>query len=600
LVRVEISVEENVGKPMRRLVCHGGNSGMRPERLECQTARIIRLGRHPESDLVFGDDQVSRRHAEICPRGEEWVLNNLSTTNPILVDGLQLTGEMALGARQTLTLGTTTVLVEIETGPGGSSRKKADELAGLVEYLDRLEFMTDAESMVELTLRVLHQHCRATWTGFLGNEAEELHVRAHFPEDLAGNSFLSRELNRRVLTELKPVWQASVGTDGDVSESLRRVNDSLGVPLIDSRGSRPRTLGVVHLYRQHHKFLERETHFAQIVAQMASHWLSGHRDRLALAAALERLHARSGVTDQLVGTSPPIKELKRKIEKVAASGLAVLIRGESGTGKELIAAAIHRASPRGDAPLIAVNCASIDHARAESDLFGHERGAFTGADHRHAGYFQQAHEGTLFLDEVGELPLDCQAKLLRAIESGVIRPMKGREQRVDVRLIAATNRKLEEEVASGRFREDLYYRIAPVIIEAPLLRNRAGDIQQLSQHFLDRLALSCHRVVRLSPEALVVLEGYSWPGNVRQLRSVIEAGFHLADGDEIGKEHLPLVPVSTRPDEDSLNLELSEKRLIAKALERTGNNLSRAADLLGIHRETLGIRARKLGLLPPT
>jgi DNA-binding NtrC family response regulator len=583
---------------MRRLLCHGRNSGMRPERFECQTSQIIRLGRHPDSDLVFVDDQVSRRHAEISPRGDEWVLHNLSTTNPILVDGLQLTGEMVLGARHTLTLGTTSVLLEIETGPGGSSRTKAEALAGLVEYLDRLELITDAESMVELTLNVLHKHCRATWTGFLGNEAEELRVRAQYPENLAGNSFLSRELNRRVLTELKPVWQASVGTEGDISESLRRVHDSLGVPLIDSRAPQPRTLGVVHLYRQQDKFLERETHFAQIVAQMASHWLSNHRDRSALAAALERLRARSGVTDQLVGTSPAIKELKRKIEKVAVSGLAVLVRGESGTGKELIAAAIHRLGPRGLAPLIAVNCASIDHMRAESDLFGHEKGAFTGADSRHAGYFQQAHEGTLFLDEVGELPLDCQAKLLRALESGVIRPMKGRELRVDVRLIAATNRNLEVEIAAGRFREDLYYRIAPVVIEAPLLRNRVGDIRLLAQHFLDRLALSCHRVVRLSPRALLALEAYSWPGNVRQLRSVIEAGFHLADGDEIVPEHLPMATNTVRSSDDSLNLEEAEKRMMTLALERTGNNLSRAAELLGIHRETLGIRARKLGLLP--
>jgi DNA-binding NtrC family response regulator len=236
--------------------------------------------------------------------------------------------------------------------------------------------------------------------------------------------------------------------------------------------------------------------------------------------------------------------------------------------------------------------------RAESDLFGHEKGAFTGADSRHAGYFQQAHEGTLFLDEVGELPLDCQAKLLRALESGVIRPMKGRELRVDVRLIAATNRNLEVEIAAGRFREDLYYRIAPVVIEAPLLRNRVGDIRLLAQHFLDRLALSCHRVVRLSPRALLALEAYSWPGNVRQLRSVIEAGFHLADGDEIVPEHLPMATTTVRSSEDSLNLEEAEKRMMTLALERTGNNLSRAAELLGIHRETLGIRARKLGILP--
>jgi DNA-binding NtrC family response regulator len=266
----------------------------------------------------------------------------------------------------------------------------------------------------------------------------------------------------------------------------------------------------------------------------------------------------------------------------------------------LIAEAIHKASPRAGAPLVAVNCASIDPSRAESDLFGHEKGAFTGADSRHAGFFQQAHEGTLFLDELGELPMECQAKLLRALETGIIRPMKGKERVVDVRLIAATNRDLLAEVAAGRFREDLYYRIASVVIEAPPLRERGGDIALLARLFLEGFSAQGHRATRLGQRAIEAMQAYAWPGNIRQLRSVVEAAFHLAEAEEIGAEHLhlPKFPAGAAS-EDDCNLENTERRAMARALEKTSGNLTKAAELLGIHRETLGIKARKHGLLPP-
>lgn len=588
--------------PLARLTLRSEAPLVFPRLIECQEARSIRLGRHADNDMVFQDDQVSRRHAEIYSRGSSWFVLNLSATNPVLVDGLPLAGELALNRRQTLLLGNTPVTVEVAALPGDSSRRRSEELAGLADYLSSLETASTAEAMVEATLALLHRHCHATWTGFVGNEAEELSLRAQFPEDMSGASFLSRELNRRALAELAPVWQASASASGSVSESLGRVNDSLGIPLVDRRGSGTRALGVIHLYRRQDRFLERETHLAQIVARMASLWLGACRELNTLGAAVRRLANRAGAGDRIIGESPGVVELRRRIEKVAASPMAVLIRGESGTGKELVAEAIHKASPRAGGPLVAVNCASIDQARAESDLFGHERGAFTGADSRHAGYFQQAHEGTLFLDEIGELPLECQAKLLRALETRTIRPMKGKERVVDVRLIAATNRDLLAEVTAGRFREDLYYRVAAVVIEAPPLRARPGDIPLLARHFLDCLAVSTQRPVRLSAGALRALEEFPWPGNVRQLRSVVEAAFHMADGDEIMPAHLslPRGTIDKGLADDGFNLELMEKRLMAKALEHTAGNLTKAAELMGIHRETLGIKARKHGLLPPS
>lgn len=586
--------------PLPRLTIRCAAPFVYPELLECHEARSIRLGRHADNDMVFQDDQVSRRHAEIYTRGSNWIVLNLSATNPVLVDGVPLAGELVLNRSQTLVLGNTLVTVEVAAHPGDSSRRKSEEIAGLVEYLSAMETTPSPEVMVEVTLSFLHRHCQATWTGFVGNEAEELRLRSQFPEDMAGLAFLSRELNRRALAELAPVWQASANTPGSVSESLGRVNDSLGIPLIDRRGGESRVLGVIHLYRRQGRFLERETHFAQIVARMAALWLGANREMNALSAAVRRLANHAGASGRIIGESQAMVDLRQRIARLAASPMSVLIRGESGTGKELVAEAIHKASQRAGGPLVAVNCASIDQSRAESDLFGHEKGAFTGADSRHAGYFQQAHEGTLFLDEIGELPLECQAKLLRALETGLIRPMKGKERAVDVRLVAATNRDLQAEVAAGRFREDLYFRVAPVVIEVPPLRSRKDDIPLLVRHFLDRLSVSNQRPAKFSSTALRALEAFPWPGNVRQLRSVVEAAFHMADSDEIGPLHLSLPRLANKWEDEGFNLEQAEKRLMAKALEHTAGNLTKAAELMGIHRETLGIKARKHGLLPPS
>lgn len=572
-----------------------------PNLIEFQEAGSIRLGRHSDNDMVFQDDQVSRRHAEIFFRGGRWFIRNMSATNPLLLDGVPLVGEVGLGRTQMVVLGARELTVEIASQPGDSARRKSEELAGLVDYISTLEAVQSSEAMVEATLALLHRHCRATWTGFVGNEDEEHRLRAQYPESVDGSAFLSRELNRRALDEMAPVWQASDLSGGSVSDSLGRVSDSLGIPLIDQRSGARRVLGVIHLYRRQDRFLERESHFARIVGRMASLWLGASKEMRALNAAVRRLSGRAGAGDKIIGESPGMALLRGTIAKVAASPLPILVRGESGTGKELVAEAIHKGSPRAGSPLVAVNCASLDPGRAESDLFGHEKGAFTGAESRHAGFFQEAHQGTLFLDEIGELPLDTQAKLLRALETGLIRPMKGKEKSVNVRLVAASNRDLLAEVAAGRFRGDLYYRVAGVVVEVPPLRTRREDIRLLTMHFLDRMSVTSQRSARISGSALRVLEEYPWPGNVRQLRSVVEAAFHLAQGEEIGPSQLPLPrPAEDEAETGDFNLERAEKRLMAKALGHTAGNLTKAAELLGIHRETMGIKARKHGLLPPS
>jgi transcriptional regulator with PAS, ATPase and Fis domain len=235
-----------------------------------------------------------------------------------------------------------------------------------------------------------------------------------------------------------------------------------------------------------------------------------------------------------------MEELYKVVRKVAPTNSTVLIYGESGTGKELFAKSIHYNSPRRNKPFFAINCAAIPETLLESELFGYEKGAFTGALTRHVGLFEQANGSSLFLDEIGDLTLSTQAKLLRAIQEREIRRIGGKESvKLDVRIVAATNKKLEEEIAKGRFREDLYYRLNVIAFSVPPLRERVTDIPLLVEHFLKKLNETQGKKKALTNEALHMLMNYSWPGNVRQLASVIERAYIMCDTDTVGTEHMP-------------------------------------------------------------
>ena len=264
------------------------------------------------------------------------------------------------------------------------------------------------------------------------------------------------------------------------------------------------------------------------------------------------------------------------------------MRGESGVGKELVSRAIHRLSPRKDRPLLCVNCAAIPEELMESQLFGHKKGAFTGADKDHAGWFQQAHTGTLFLDEVGEMTLGGQAKLLRILEGHPFMPVGStKEITVDVRVIAATNRDLREYVQEKRFREDLYYRLSVFELVVPPLRDRGKDIDILIDHFFNHFRVQHGRQgLKLSPESRQMMREYAWPGNVRQLRNAIDSAIVLAAGKEIDPQDLSLRDVGTDR-LDSLRIDVWEERLIREALDRTNDNIVEATKLLGISRATL-------------
>ena len=310
----------------------------------------------------------------------------------------------------------------------------------------------------------------------------------------------------------------------------------------------------------------------------------------------------------IIGSSPAMVRLMETVAQVAASEATVMITGESGTGKELVAAAIHANSPRTKGPLIKVNCAAITETLLESELFGHEKGAFTGADRRKEGRFVQAEGGSLFLDEVGEMPIAMQVKLLRVLQERELTRVGGDQViTVDVRLIVATNRDLAEMVKDGAFREDLYYRLNVVELKTPPLRQRREDIPLLAAHFLDRFAEKNHKAVdRFTPRAMDLLIRHSWPGNVRELMNAIERAVVLSRGDCLDEndfialagvstdEASPVLPPSIPAD---LPLEDIEREAIASTLASAGGNKSEAARRLGITRKTLREKIRKYNIL---
>jgi len=304
----------------------------------------------------------------------------------------------------------------------------------------------------------------------------------------------------------------------------------------------------------------------------------------------------------IIGESAGMQEIFELLDLAAPTDATVLLLGETGTGKELIARAIHQNSPRRDGPFVVVNCAAIPETLLESDLFGHERGAFTGAAGRKPGRFALAHQGTIFLDEIGELPITIQAKILRVLQFKEFDPLGSpRTQKVDVRIIAATHRPLLDEVREGRFREDLYYRLNVVTLTLPPLRRRDPDIPLLAHYFLDSYARKNNRAVKdMEPAVLQRLRDYDWPGNIRELENVLERAVIFCTGPILTLEHLPeplrgqrhqnhATPMGSEREPSLMEL---EKELIFRTLEKVGHNPQQAAQVLGISREELDFKLR--------
>ncbi|MBX7222000.1 MAG: sigma-54 dependent transcriptional regulator [Blastocatellia bacterium] len=330
---------------------------------------------------------------------------------------------------------------------------------------------------------------------------------------------------------------------------------------------------------------------------------------------LREEYARRYGFPRIVGESASMQEVGRQIQQVAQTSTTVLLLGESGTGKELFARAIHHLSPRRAKPFLALNCAAIPETLIENELFGHEKGAYTGADARRAGKFELAQGGTIFLDEIGELPLAVQSKLLRVLEERVVTRIGGSgELNVDVRIVTATNRDLTQAVVDKTFREDLYYRLSIFSVRIPPLRERRSDIPQLAEEFVQRYGREIRRAsIKISEAAMRLLREYDWPGNVRELKSCIERACILCNGQTIEPKDCSLMTPAQQKSRNAQMLEnfdlsgtladvagratrLVERRKIEMTLEEVGHNKSRAAELLDISVKTLAVRMKDLGI----
>ena len=406
------------------------------------------------------------------------------------------------------------------------------------------------------------------------------------------------------------------GMDGIAAvEKIREDHPDLPILMISGHARPEDAVRAIHLGAN--DFLEKPLSRERVLVTVKN-----AIEKRALSAKVRALEAAEGGDEEMLGESEAIDKVRKQIEKVAATGVRVLITGESGTGKELIARAIHRASKRTNGPFVKVNCAAIPSELIESELFGHERGAFSGAVQKKRGRFELADGGTLFLDEIGDMSLDAQAKVLRVLQTGeVIRVGGEKVFTVDVRVVAATNKDLEEEVKQGNFREDLYFRLSVVPIVSPPLRDRGSDVLLLMGSYLRHFSAE-HAVdppVALSEEAARAIAGYSFPGNVRELRNLAERLVILADNPVKLKDLPPQVTGTSGPERPAaipevegqagvLDLtkygnptlrelrEAVERDYILRKLEDTGWNVTRTAEILGIERTNLHKKLKQLGL----
>jgi Nif-specific regulatory protein len=359
-----------------------------------------------------------------------------------------------------------------------------------------------------------------------------------------------------------------------------------------------KVLALIHLYctDPHKSFSNEDLEFTIAVAKHMGIVMGTMQRQDSLSLQNQSLREQLHVESELVGQGAVIKNILEQVSRVAPTNATVLIRGESGSGKELVARAIHFSSSRREGPFICLNCAAITETLLESELFGHEKGAFTGATEKKIGKFEAANHGTIFLDEIGEMAFNTQAKLLRVLEGHPFERVGGSTPiRVDVRVVAATNQPLEQNIREGKFRRDLFYRLQVVDIQVAPLRNRREDVPILAEHFLRRFARETGRKIRgFTSAALTKMVQYDWPGNVRELKNVVERAVALGRGPllDIGdillsSLELPNVTPTSAAEFEVISLEELEKRHIVHTLEHTDWNKSQAASILGIERSTL-------------
>jgi len=499
-----------------------------------------------------------------------------------------------------------------------ATEKSYSRLSRLYLVSEELLKITDEEQLYDLVLTATTQEVKAE-RGFLGLAAEGQETDPHalavvrFWDPVKGGEAHSLEMSETILNHIcrdsKAVLVRDVAGRHDFGASVidLKIRSFICAPMLSpdaspetDRTSRTHTsavkgvhgdqfLGLIYVDTRGNRdqFDRSDLEFVSAIGRMAGLFLENLRTQGKLQRENEKLRSLVGGGGQLVGSSAPMKRVFRLIEKVAPRDASVLIQGENGTGKELVARAMHQRSARKDDPFVAVNCGAIPPNLVESELFGHEKGAFTGAHQTTEGKFDLAHGGTLFLDEIGDMPLDMQVKILRAIEERKFYRVGGKKEiSVDVRFISATNHDLKRSIDEGTFREDLYFRLAVVTVEVPPLRDRGKDILEIAESFLSQ-GSSPITVTAALRECLL---NYHWPGNVRELRNVLEQAIILGDGQKISPSDLP--PHVRKRGRGKMVFRLKpltevEKQYILRVLEETEGNKAKAASILGISRETL-------------
>ena len=536
----------------------------RPNSVDLSPERPISIGRSRDNTVVLPrDDQASRLHARVYFENGRWLIRDFGLNGTRINDSrVNQVAELADGAEIRIGAVRFRFLVAdsgrspppgrgpnpaARTGPAdgssgaGGPRFGAEELSALNQFMAAAVEARDPADLTRLAVQCLFYQTGATLAGLFGLDPTDPMPKAIWPEAGQVDEHLARQLTRRVHREHRLVWLAedTVATvAGTAVTQQAAYADALALPL----RAGGKVHGAFHLYKASGYFSDRDRKFAEAATAFAAHVFRGLRARRALEAETARLRSGLPDGDELLGDSPVMVALRAELARAASSSRPVLFRGEAGVGKELAVLEAHRRGPRADGPFVAVRCGATPTSLLEAELFGYRKSAFSGADRDHAGFVAQADDGTLFFDEVADLPADCQAKLLRLIEDRTYRPLgAGSDLRADVKVMAATRKDLEAEAKAGRFRPDLAAALQVVQVRVPALREHAEDIPHLAQFFLDRIGGECRREWALTPEAVRILKDRPWPGNVRQLKSVLGHAAAAVAGEVITADHLRIL-----------------------------------------------------------
>src|ERR1700678_2039957 len=584
------------------------------------------VGRQATNDLQLEDNAVSRRHCLFIRSGEDCTLKDLDSRNGTFVTGTPVT-EQQLESGDEIRIGGSVFCYLVDSSSVLPVDKQASRSSTRELRLDEsLYLSSDEYTILPPSARAMHdlrtllrvstmlhsfrglhdttsapaaETLRSHLTSLLLDLIPASHASIFIPGVQPADTPLNPEVLERALQERVVVWQEGVWVEG----TDRYGPSYLAAPLI----VRDEVAAVVYLESggAEQRFDEGHLQLLTAVAGMAAVAWENATILGWLQEENVRLQSELRVEHGMVGVSDKLHELQRQIAKVAPSNSNVLILGESGTGKGLIARALHRSSLRAAGPFVAINCAALSENLLESELFGHERGAFTGAITQKKGKLEVADGGTVFLDEIGELSLLLQAKLLRVLQEREMERVGGtRTIPLNIRLLAATNRDLEQAVGKGDFRRDLFYRLNVVSLKAPALRDRPEDTLPLAEHFAKKYAAECgRRIIGLASEARAYLQSYSWPGNVRELENAIERAVVLGSSEMVLAEDLPEDIRESRPAAVSASMyeeagEAAKRQWVLQAFDQVNHDHEAAAKILGLHPNYLHKLIRTMNLKP--